>query len=90
MEFTAIPESAAKIASERRCAILVHSDRNSHVQFDKHVKDTSVREGRQGLERDSVTRREGLIVDMVKREGERVTTGASFFFQREKGSAFCF
>ena len=25
-EFTAIPESAAKIASERRCAILVHSD----------------------------------------------------------------
>ena len=25
-EFPAIPESAAKIASERRCAILVHSD----------------------------------------------------------------
>ena len=27
-EFPAIPESAAKIASERRCAILVHSDPN--------------------------------------------------------------
>ena len=27
-EFPAIPESAAKIASERRCAILVHSDSN--------------------------------------------------------------
>ena len=29
-EFPAIPESAAKIASERRCAILVHSVREGH------------------------------------------------------------
>ena len=30
-EFTAIPESAAKIASERRCAILVHSGPHGFV-----------------------------------------------------------
>ena len=32
-EFTAIPESAAKIASERRCTILVHSGEGPRCQI---------------------------------------------------------